>query len=970
MAGIQIGSVSVGVVLSMQGAPEKLRVQLLPEADKLGADFGEHFRVAAESRLKDLNVGVKADTRVASTELDAIKRKADEVGAKKETIKVDVNNAAGIRGWLTSLIAGAVAIAPAFAVAATGVAAFAALAAPQLAGVLKYEQDLASGTAAGALKAQTAWAGLSAQQRQMVFGITGLKTQFKALSDSIAPEVLTVFQAGLTQIEKILPIITPLAKAGGTALAGLVTQVGGAFTDSQGKQFFDFVQHNLGPDVQAIGQLMVQLIRLFFNLVEALQPVSLGLIHVVGAVADFVSWLSKVSPILTAVIVLAIALYKPMKAIVELEIGAKLAAAAAGIATFVAATEGATIAEKGLFTAQVALEAISPVGWILLAVAALGTLAFVLSKTGTSSDQFFSAIQKQNDAVGFNVKGLYAYNVALHQTNVATDLARTTAGRYAGEALTYGNIQATVTKKQQEASDSAVNLNQNLNTLQLQTGLNQAGAIRYALAAGVTAKQLEGTGKASQDAWKKLDAYGSTVNSTTGMTNLLTASITQLTNAMQKNVIAVLTLQGDDIAWKQAQQAATKQLDSNSAGLAGNSANALANKQAVLQSTNQVVTFAQDQLTLHGNLRKASDEIQNQITYLQKHGDKSKFAAAEIRALRTEEALIKSQISSEIKVTGHGSWLVVSPGGGLPGGIAGRSPSAAAGRYITQGTGPTADDVLLRVSKGELVVPTSIVNSGAVDHLKGMIPGYAGGGVAGSFDGNPKALGNWAFGEWKDSIHAIQVSVADATFAGIKAAKAAAGGGGFGVPGPGGGAPGANAALARRMFPNEDFASWNYVAMRESGWNQFARNPSSGAYGIPQALPPSKMGPAANPPQSNPAAQISWMVGYMDSRYGGAGGAAAHERAFNWYDQGGWLPPGGFGFNGTSKPEAVFSGQQLEMLAGGHGGEMELSGYDRNLLRRLITAAEHAPGETGAAVADELSGLGRLSQHRAMHSAQ
>src|SRR6185437_7545227 len=119
--------------------------------------------------------------------------------------------------------------------------------------------------------------------------------------------------------------------------------------------------------------------------------------------------------------------------------------------------------------------------------------------------------------------------------------------------------------------------------------------------------------------------------------------------------------------------------------------------------------------------------------------------------------------------------------------------------------------------------------------------------------------------------------------------------GGGGVAGPGGGAPGANAALARRMMPawgsGAQWAAWNYVAMRESGWNQFARNPSSGAYGIPQALPPGKMGAAANPPRSNPAAQISWMIGYIRSRYVTPIGAAAHERAFNWYDRGGLLMP-------------------------------------------------------------------------------
>jgi len=79
---------------------------------------------------------------------------------------------------------------------------------------------------------------------------------------------------------------------------------------------------------------------------------------------------------------------------------------------------------------------------------------------------------------------------------------------------------------------------------------------------------------------------------------------------------------------------------------------------------------------------------------------------------------------------------------------------------------------------------------------------------------------------------------------------------------------------------------------RESGWNRFARNPSSGAYGIPQALPPSKMGPDANPPVSSAGAQIMWGLNYIAGRYGNPGTAWAHETAFGWYDRGGLLKPG------------------------------------------------------------------------------
>jgi hypothetical protein len=56
----------------------------------------------------------------------------------------------------------------------------------------------------------------------------------------------------------------------------------------------------------------------------------------------------------------------------------------------------------------------------------------------------------------------------------------------------------------------------------------------------------------------------------------------------------------------------------------------------------------------------------------------------------------------------------------------------ARGLYVVQGTGPTADDVLIRASRGELVVPANLVSAGLVDHLKGLIPGFASGGSVAS----------------------------------------------------------------------------------------------------------------------------------------------------------------------------------------------------------------------------------------------
>lgn len=70
---------------------------------------------------------------------------------------------------------------------------------------------------------------------------------------------------------------------------------------------------------------------------------------------------------------------------------------------------------------------------------------------------------------------------------------------------------------------------------------------------------------------------------------------------------------------------------------------------------------------------------------------------------------------------------------------------------------------------------------------------------------------------------------------------------------------------------------------RESGWNELAANPSSGAYGIPQALPGDKMATCGDDWRTNPATQICWGLGYIKDRYGDPAGAWAFFQSRGWY---------------------------------------------------------------------------------------
>jgi hypothetical protein len=94
--------------------------------------------------------------------------------------------------------------------------------------------------------------------------------------------------------------------------------------------------------------------------------------------------------------------------------------------------------------------------------------------------------------------------------------------------------------------------------------------------------------------------------------------------------------------------------------------------------------------------------------------------------------------------------------------------------------------------------------------------------------------------------------------------------------------------VARAMLPQFGFGSDQFGCLdslynRESGWNVHADNPSSSAYGIPQALPGSKMS-SAGPNWANDAAtQIRWGLGYIKARYGTPCGAWGHSQSNGWY---------------------------------------------------------------------------------------
>jgi hypothetical protein len=93
----------------------------------------------------------------------------------------------------------------------------------------------------------------------------------------------------------------------------------------------------------------------------------------------------------------------------------------------------------------------------------------------------------------------------------------------------------------------------------------------------------------------------------------------------------------------------------------------------------------------------------------------------------------------------------------------------------------------------------------------------------------------------------------------------------------------AKAMLHTYGWGASQFSCLDRLWTRESMWSLTATNASSGAYGIPQALPGSKMASAGSDWRHNPLTQIRWGLGYIRARYGSPCSAWGHSEASGWY---------------------------------------------------------------------------------------
>jgi hypothetical protein len=147
--------------------------------------------------------------------------------------------------------------------------------------------------------------------------------------------------------------------------------------------------------------------------------------------------------------------------------------------------------------------------------------------------------------------------------------------------------------------------------------------------------------------------------------------------------------------------------------------------------------------------------------------------------------------------------------------------------------------------------------------------------VAPGDTGNPQSVtvgGQYANGAARDAFTISEPVV-------VKVSSAPA----VGIPDPGTAQAIAYAMLQARGMGDDQYSCLVALWDRESHWNVYSSNSSSGAYGIPQALPGEKMASAGADWATNPATQITWGLGYIADRYGNPCGAWAHSEDVGWY---------------------------------------------------------------------------------------
>jgi hypothetical protein len=318
---------------------------------------------------------------------------------------------------------------------------------------------------------------------------------------------------------------------------------------------------------------------------------------------------------------------------------------------------------------------------------------------------------------------------------------------------------------------------------------------------------------------------------------------------------------------------------------------------------------ASNALAAHKGINQQITSLQNALPALEHAQSHSRLYWQEVRTLINYLDRLRRErdIREAVTVFGTGTWSLSQPGGKLAG------PTGTAGGWLVSGGTPGRDSVPIMAMPGELVVPRRMVASGAVDHLRGSIPGFAEGGIVPKYSGQVAGLPPWISRNQAATVHAVTASIAGSFARSFASLFAGAGGVGFG----GGvrqwaplvlrvlamlGQPAADLGVVLSQMQTESGGRVNAINLTDS--NAAMGDPSRGLMQVIGSTFAAYAGPFRGLGIYNPLANIYAGLNYAIHRYGPAWTRVLGQG--HGYDSGGFLPPGlSLAYNGTGRPELV-----------------------------------------------------------------
>jgi hypothetical protein len=806
-------------------------------------------------------------------------------------------------------------------------------------------------------------------------GMNNLQNAWAKWKQATAGQTNQVLADGLNLIAAALPKLRPLFDTGAAAARGFIDAIrswvaqGGldravTLLNDLAKQVFPYV----AATMKNIASAASNLAPIFFDLGV---KVAAGMANVSGAMAtwagnkgvdamnSFMAYITANGPkvwellknLATAAINIArdLAPLAPVSLAIANALAQLIAAAPPGVIQAVAVAFVAySLAMKGLAIAgavgtavktltsamlglDIAMDA-NPIGLVVIAIAALGTAFYVAWQKSAGFRDFIKAIGADILQMGIQAlqglktvtDGVLGFMAAM--LNGAAHVASALGQNWLADKLSGAANAITGFKN---STDSAFNgmintmkgWQDQLTTQKATVASVSADVVNHFNQQGTAASNAKGaldkytdsvrfngvTSNAAQQARFTLisDLVNAGVNAHTAMTD-----VTNYTNAIANN----------GVYSNQARDARTKLIND----IMSASGNARQGK----ADTDALTSAIQHHGTTSDAYRNARQTLINDLIA---SGVRADTARSLVDGLSRSVQNLPGQKNVQVNVNGSGQWSIAQ------GSLQQKLVGYAAGGRVTAGTSPTADDVLVRVSRDETIVSAAHSARLAPFFAAVGVPGYAAGGrvgadmpmwVARSYDATV------AYG-----INALTKAMTDAINQAVAAAKAAAQaatagtGGSMGDSGIRSGSAAAAQAFARSIMGQygwgaDQWPPWLYLGNQESGWNAYAVNASSGAYGIGQSLGhghPYELGDYQN--------QVIWMANYIKGRYGSPSAAWGHEVAYNWYRAGSWDVP-------VTGPAVVHKGEMIlpaELAAavrdatqGGGNGHLE------RLIRQLI----------------------------------